>query len=293
MRNSAAVALLTAALPASGLAATGGPDAFGYTFSDSTEPDGPAFEAVETSGQVNVPTGGGFTVPLPFSFPFYGAEYGQVLIGDDGVLSFTGPYPGSLPECLPHLTGAGLLPFWDLLDSASGLVKTRNMAQEDPAYFVVHYDEVVHSLTTSLVDLQVRLYETGVVEFHYDSVGEAGGGLTSTVGIDAGDGVALQYACSSDALTDGSAVRFIPPAEAGDDDDSATDDDDSATDDDDDSVGDDDDGDPDDDDSAADDPIEAPGCQSECRGLGVRFGALPVLLLGLGRARRRPDTRDG
>src|SRR5690606_8356936 len=77
----------------------GGPDDFGYTWIDSNEPGGPAFEVIDIS-ETGTPVtfsdiegcsdaganGGASLVELPFSFPFYGEQYGELWIAADGFL---------------------------------------------------------------------------------------------------------------------------------------------------------------------------------------------------------------
>ena len=60
----------------------GGPDAFGYTFVDSDEPDGPAYDWIDitlTGTQVAAMGDDAYQGPfdLGFDFPFYGNIYSQ------------------------------------------------------------------------------------------------------------------------------------------------------------------------------------------------------------------------
>src|SRR4029434_7302801 len=79
------------------LASTGGPDAFGYTFTDSNEVGGPAltFEDIagtgtpiatffSTAGAVNNDDGLSAPIPLGFAFEFYGASYTNVFVCSNG-----------------------------------------------------------------------------------------------------------------------------------------------------------------------------------------------------------------
>src|SRR5207248_2175485 len=90
----AAIALSPLLLPQAALAARGGPDAFGYTWTDSDEP------GTDNSMPGYNGTDLGFTgddaviqVPLPASvfptgFPFYGATYTGLWLSSNGWLSF-------------------------------------------------------------------------------------------------------------------------------------------------------------------------------------------------------------
>lgn len=84
----------------------GGPDNFGYTFSDSGEDDGPAYRWEEITTTGTLITGwsnltGGFAGPIPigFDFKFYGATYTELYVGTDGYVSFGQGY-----NYVPHYT---------------------------------------------------------------------------------------------------------------------------------------------------------------------------------------------
>jgi hypothetical protein len=94
------------------LLTSGGPDAFGYTFKDSNEPDGPtyAWEEISSTGtQVIGWTGtdDGYAGPIPigFDFNFYGNNYDELHVGSNGYLSFGRGY-GAAALGRTALTGA-------------------------------------------------------------------------------------------------------------------------------------------------------------------------------------------
>jgi hypothetical protein len=81
------------AKPIVSFADTGGPDAFGYTFVDSNEPDGPVFNFIDISDTgilvgTNVDDQGFFPLPLGFDFNFYGNTYNQIGMSSNGFLGF-------------------------------------------------------------------------------------------------------------------------------------------------------------------------------------------------------------
>ncbi|MGB5237986.1 MAG: choice-of-anchor D domain-containing protein, partial [Flavobacteriaceae bacterium] len=70
--------------------ASGGPGSFGYTWVDSNS-GGEAYDFIDISGSgtlANVGFDGDETVPLPFSFPFYGEIQNEVTIAANGFLTF-------------------------------------------------------------------------------------------------------------------------------------------------------------------------------------------------------------
>ena len=71
---------------------TGGPDAFGYTAIDESEPGGPAFNFIDISGSgTSVVTGddtasGPIALPGP-PFPFYGVDYTLLNMSSNGYIT--------------------------------------------------------------------------------------------------------------------------------------------------------------------------------------------------------------
>ena len=69
------------------LAATGGPDGGGYTYTDSDESSGPDYVLLDLDGTVlGLGDEDTATVDLPFDFNFYGSDEQTVTIGDNGTL---------------------------------------------------------------------------------------------------------------------------------------------------------------------------------------------------------------
>ncbi|MCB1184042.1 S8 family serine peptidase [bacterium] len=193
----------------------GGPDGYGYTWTDSDAPDGPLF------GWVDLPGGGQALPPaddyshgpvaLGFPFVFYGAPRDTVRIDTNGFLSFasTGsPYLNApLPDgAAPHAVVAA---FWDDLDpSAGGLVSWWADGANDR--FLVQYTDVPRYGTDELVTCQVELAADGSITCRYAAVGTAG---SCTVGIenDASDDGLTAVHDAPGALRPGYAIRFEPP----------------------------------------------------------------------------------
>jgi hypothetical protein len=87
--------LLLAVWPSSwALAGAGGPDAFGYTWEDSDEVDGPVFawEEIASTGTISAASNcddcTDTDLPIGFSFSFYGVDHTTFGISSNGFVSF-------------------------------------------------------------------------------------------------------------------------------------------------------------------------------------------------------------
>ena len=109
----------------------GGPDAFGYEWVDSDEPDGPSFNWVDiTSNGVEItpwPNGtvdNGYTnlMPMGMDFEFYGIVYTDIVVGTNGWVSFQAQTTSHIAnEAIPNNTTpqAVIAVEWDDLDGGS------------------------------------------------------------------------------------------------------------------------------------------------------------------------------
>jgi len=154
------------------VAATGGPDAFGYRWSDSDEPGGPAFAWVDITG-VGTPiafTGDDQNIaslPIGFSFPFYGNAFSTVNACTNGWLSFTSTLTSFTNQSLPTAAGQPenlVAPFWDdLTFSATGDAYYYN----DGSRFIVSWVNAPHFSAGGPYTFQVILYPSGEIRFQY------------------------------------------------------------------------------------------------------------------------------
>ncbi|MDX1531202.1 MAG: choice-of-anchor Q domain-containing protein, partial [Rhodothermales bacterium] len=202
--------------PAGGHRATGGPDAFGYRWTDSTDPDGPAFAFVDVA-PTGTPLAGlgddaAGTCGLPFSFPFYGEDRSAVWVSSNGFLAFApekvdahqnDPLPSA---SAPH---AVIAPYWDDLDpSAAGAVYCADLGD---GRFVVQWDGVPFFSGVGTRTFQAVLYEDGRILFQYDALDFSGQEGGASIGIEDGAGAAgLGVAFNSPYAVDGLSVIFEP-----------------------------------------------------------------------------------
>jgi hypothetical protein len=191
----------------------GGPDAFGYTWKDSNEPNGPVYNWVELAG---LGTRMSFTVDdttiavtLPWNFPFYGTNYSTARISGNGNIHFsvdTLDYGNrSIPSI--RLPNAMICPLWDDLSpqNSAGIYYYNDTAN---GRFIVQYDSVPHFNTTiGLYTFEAILYNTGRIVFQYQSLS---GALNScTVGIENAAGtVGLQVVNNAAYLANNLAIQL-------------------------------------------------------------------------------------
>lgn len=207
--------------------ATGGPDAAGYVFTDSSEPGGPTFDWVEINGTGTQLLLGdddlSGALPIGFTFPFYGVDYTEVYAVSNGFLSFDGDSSSLSNVCLPDANTPNniIAMLWDDLDPgdtsdpiyyetfASGSCPWNSYAG---ACFVVEYEDFCHFSggvdCDSAGTFQTILLDDGDIVLQYLTA-SFDGGSGATVGIENADGsVGLEYSCNTASLTDDLAIQF-------------------------------------------------------------------------------------
>ncbi len=195
----------------------GGPDAFGYRWTDSDDPDGPVFGWIDISGTGTpaVTTGddanqGPF--PIGFTFKFYDVPFNQFRVCSNGFLSFTSTATTYSNQSLPYASGPFDLvaPFWDDLNlslTGSGDVYYENV----DGNLVVMWDGVLpYNGGTSGAGpftFEVILTPSGEIIFQYLTLNSAP--ASATVGIQDGTGtVGLEVAYNTAYLHDDLAIRI-------------------------------------------------------------------------------------
>ncbi len=205
------------------MAATGGPDGFGYTYIDSEESDGPTYAWTDISGtgtDTKIDDDGEVTISLPFNFYFYGTAYAEVTVGDGALLFGSSTRINNRNGCLPDNNSDGddalALPMWDDLNAEEtklGGVFWEVLGTAPERQLVIQYEAVPHYGSRSFYTFQAILLESGSqILFQYASIDgddEYANGASATVGIQQDQKVGLEYACESEeALSDGLAILF-------------------------------------------------------------------------------------
>jgi subtilisin family serine protease len=189
--------------PRPGILGSGGPDMFGYTWIDSDAPGGPTYNWVDISA-IGTPTGfppydldGNFGPhPIGFNFPYYGSQFTEFHVSENGWISFTnGTLETYTNQALPN-TGTAvpenmLAAWWDdnVYDEA------------DNNYIVYHNDGTrliiefyVRRIAQTVAPyhkFQIILYPNGNIVYQYHSMGPTRN--TATIG--------FQNATKDDGLT--------------------------------------------------------------------------------------------
>ncbi len=193
-----------------GIDATGGPDAFGYTWKDSDTVGGPAFNWIDISLLGTAVTLGddATSTPFPIGFPFdfYGTTFTTFNICSNGFVSFTDAASPFSNGALPSASAPGnmLALFWDDLNpTAGGSIQYFN----DGTRLIVQYTAVPHYGSGGVFTMQLHLYPNGAVEYHYLDVGMISN--TGTVGIqNAGGTDGLSTAFNAAYIHNSLAVRY-------------------------------------------------------------------------------------
>ncbi len=214
------IALLLLAAPL--LAATGGPDAYGYTWIDSDEPSGPSYAWTSIAGSgtdTELGDDSEYSIPLPFTFTFYGRGYSQVTVGDGALLLGHSTAINNRNQCIPGNNADGddalILPLWDDLnteESPGGGVYWEIRGTSPFRQLVVQYEQVPHYGSSTLFSFQVILEEStnSVLMQYATATGDDAfsGGASATVGIQDSPYVGLEYSCETAALHDGLVILF-------------------------------------------------------------------------------------
>jgi len=193
----------------------GGPDAFGYRWSDSREPGGPVYQWVDVVQPANAirlegDEGVSAPVPLGFSFPFYGHRFTRLRVCTNGYLQFGNDGAMFVNRGLPSTNGARNLiaPFWDDLHFGSHV--NRAYAHFDGTRCVITWDAVPrYGDVGSVMTFQCVLYPSGEIRFQYRSM--TGTTDNATLGIqDSTRTVGLTVAFNQAYVRDSLAVRIVP-----------------------------------------------------------------------------------
>ncbi len=91
------------------------------------------------------------SIPLPFTFNFFGVNYDSLFINNNGNISFTAPYSEYTADSFPSSNFNMIAPFWgdvDTRDSLSGLVYYKMTSTalivkwESVGYYAFHSDKI-------------------------------------------------------------------------------------------------------------------------------------------------------
>jgi hypothetical protein len=193
-------------------------DAFGYQLRPDVTYD---FIDISATGQaVNPSDDGEFNVTLTFPITFYGVGSTQLRVGNNGALLFNDNQGDIVAYNVPMLQAPEffIAPFWDDLDSHSGLIYWQELGVAPNRMVVVQWQDRPHyGGFDETVTFEVVLHENGNIVFQYQDVtfgmDTNDRGASATVGI-RGQGIfnRLEYSYNTPSLRDGFAICFQHPS---------------------------------------------------------------------------------
>jgi hypothetical protein len=182
----------------------GGPDEYGYSWIDSNEPGGPAFQFNDIS-DVGTATGisdlESIEVPLPFTFEYYGQQRDSVKINNNGFVFFEGALDGYFSNAeIPTAEAPNgvLAAFWDDLDPEATGAEVYTYHDEAAGQFIVQWDEVPAFFGDVPMTFQVVLSQDGTIRYNL-------------LDIDENDNDSATLGIESPAGDDGLQVAFNAP----------------------------------------------------------------------------------
>ncbi len=204
---------------------SGGPDAFGYSWTNSNNPNGPVYSWITpdtvNANQVQINCDAGIVGPFPigFNFPFYDNTYTNLYLSSDGFITFTNSNYGFGNNAIPNLNAPNNMIswFWSFIHYVPGIPSPYATA----SYENIVYDNsnaLLISFSTNLLNpnqsvnilsSQVILLENGDIILQYDSFNNIFT-RNSTIGIENSDGmIGLQYCYNDNSnIYDNMAIRF-------------------------------------------------------------------------------------
>lgn len=191
--------------------AAGGPDAFGYRWSDSDEPGGPAYQWQDIS-TTGTPVLSGCldcytTRTLSFAFPFYGNSFNAVNITSKGWVNFGTPsyqwtnYPLPSISMPQNLIAA----FFD--DLTTGNAGAAVYFQDFGNRAIIQFHNMGFYSGSGTLTFQIVLQANGTMLFYYNNM--AGSVLSGTTGIqNATQNTGLQVQYNTSYVRNQLAVRI-------------------------------------------------------------------------------------
>ncbi len=122
-------------------------------------------------------------LPLPWSFPFYGAEYDSVNVSSNGFLDFVSSWDDPFNLRSELISNVRIAPYWTDLDTTDGDIYYTPTAD----YVVVRWDAVTFE-SSEPTDFEAVLYRNGDIQFNYGPE-HLGFTSTPTIGVSNGDNV--------------------------------------------------------------------------------------------------------
>jgi subtilisin family serine protease len=190
----------------------GGPDGFGYSWTDSDQPGGPAFvwTDISATGKLLPIVSGCLDcfekVGISFPFSFYDESHDSLFVSSHGYLTFGAGSTQYSNYPLPSVSAPRrmIAGFWDdLYPGGTGDVYYQAFADR----MVIQYHQVGHYSGLGTFTFQIVLNRDGSILYYYKTL--VGDATSATVGIqDMNGSVGLGIAYNAPFLHDGMAIRI-------------------------------------------------------------------------------------
>jgi Ca2+-binding RTX toxin-like protein len=130
-----------------------------------------------------------WSLPLPFSFPFYGVLYDTIYISTEGLIQLDGlDWPDDGANGMDGLTrNVRIAPLWDDLNTL-GANDDIYVDDSQPGQITIYWDGT-NSADDSDVQFAATLFDDGRIRFNY---GPGNSNLSPTIGISRGDGTVVR-----------------------------------------------------------------------------------------------------
>ncbi len=182
----------------------GGPDEYGYIFTDSNESNGPEFNWIDISDygtlvEFDHNDEGSDPYPMDFTFNFYGTDYTEFRINPNGWIGFGSDSEEWLNTTIPSADAPrpALFPYWDDLYPDDGENGGGHVYYySTPESLIVMFNSVIHypGAHNGTYDFEAIIYPDGEILYQYNSV--SGDIDTCTIGIqneNGDDGLMVVY----------------------------------------------------------------------------------------------------
>jgi hypothetical protein len=190
------------------------PDSFGYLCRVTATDYVPATQVLPLSGDDNL-----LSVPLPFTFNYYGVDYSAVNVTTNGFLNFLPTFPsfGNVGIPNPGDPNAAIFPFWSdlFVDGVAATVRADTIGSAPNRQFVIEWRDVTPLSQPSLpLEFEVLLGEDGSIVMRYQNVGgdPIQAGSLASIGIENETGtVGIQFSIDQPTVSTDLAVEYVLP----------------------------------------------------------------------------------
>ncbi|NUO20421.1 proprotein convertase P-domain-containing protein, partial [bacterium] len=213
-----------------GLDATGGPDAYGYTWVDNADnPNDAPYEWMELCGDPSAfdgPSGDDAAIlaPLGFNFTYYGTVYTGVYLSTNGTMSFGTSFSNWSNVCINTTnTNNMICAYWDDMITAgasngcngNGTTPFIRYWSDNAGHFIAQYQKMDPYSGTGVTTFQVHIRSNGTIKvvFSDDPTEYTHASTSATVGLEAAGANGLQYLCNVAGIVPGRVIQFNPPSQ--------------------------------------------------------------------------------